>query len=195
MMNQARWKEIAANQAHGSYMRYEAGCRCEDCAIAASLYRRDRKAARRAGLSNGFTSAAPARQHIADLRAEGITNSAISLAAELHKSMVRDIASGRKKQIREHTARVLLGVTSNMQYLNGRIPAAPTRRRLEALEAAGYSRRDIGKRLGLKDRVALATGKVVYASKARRVRALYHDLLIVPRQLKGKKFNTRSQEA
>ncbi|HEY4583955.1 MAG TPA: hypothetical protein VIG88_14015 [Lysobacter sp.] len=98
----------------GTRVRYVGGCRCDACRQANREYERERGAARRAGDWNGLVDARLARAHLLKLSRQGVGRRAAAAASDVALSLIGEIRTGRKKQIRARTERRLLAVTVEM---------------------------------------------------------------------------------
>jgi transcriptional regulator with XRE-family HTH domain len=134
-----------------------------------------------------FTDAAPAREHVRSLQAQGLGWQRIAELAGVAPPMVSSMLYGRSGRaptgkIRTATAEALLAFRPALDDLPGTSPvdAAGTRRRLRALAVAGWSAQCLAGYLGT-DRAQAARivrGAVprVTAATARAVRALHDEL-------------------
>lgn len=100
--------ELAADKPHGTRLRYIGGCKCFQCRRANSDYERDRKAARLAGDWNGFVPADRARAHLMSLSRSGVGKRAVQAASDVCMTVLQDIRTGKKAQIRARTERRIL---------------------------------------------------------------------------------------
>lgn len=145
---------------HGTRIRYMGGCKCVPCKAAASRYETDRLAKRKAGLSNGITTAAPARRRILYLSRRGVGRRAVCAAARISRTVYSKIRSSRRANCREETVRRILAVSLDSAFAGAYVDARPTWRRVVALREAGWS----------KAAIAFATGHVVGALQIGRDR-------------------------
>jgi hypothetical protein len=99
---------------HGTRSKYNAGCHCDACRRANTLYERGRirHAAYRAagGEPPLFVDAEPARRYLEGLRARGLGWRRIQEVTGVAGSTVHAVLSGRRTRIRRDTERVLLSV-------------------------------------------------------------------------------------
>ena len=134
-------------------------CTCDDCCTAAETYERNRRRNRAYGRWEPLTDAEPARQHVRRLMAAGVGWQRISDLAGVGHSVVQRllyVSSGRpiSRRIRTEHAAALLAVTASPTL---RAPAAlqdgtGTRRRIQALVAAGWTQRHLAARLNMHER-------------------------------------------
>jgi hypothetical protein len=179
-------------RAHGTPARYGYGrCRCGPCRSAASAAARDRYRLKAYGQWQPWADAAPVREHVRALQAEGIGWPRVASLAGASRSTVSTLLYGRggkppSTRIRTATAEALLAVRPGLEDLPGTacVDATGTRRRLQGLGAAGWSAQRLADCLG-KDRSDLAriqrgdTPRVTVAT-ALAVRGLCRDLRALP---------------
>jgi hypothetical protein len=172
---------------HG-YARYKLdGCRCYICGWAVAQYNDARERAMRRGTWQPYVDAAPARDHVLRLKESGVGDRTIAAAAGLDRKRVRELLHGRPErdtpppaQVRPATALALLAVDLTLDLLPAGLPvgATGTRRRLQALTAAGWPLHHLAVRLGMTDpnyNTMLSRPRVT-AGTARAVRDLYDQL-------------------
>lgn len=146
----------------------------------------------RIGWESSYTDAAPVREHILALRAAGISNNRLSELTGLDRKTIQAVITGApyknrgpsKKVWRTTAAKILAVDIPEVEHrvaMDGRkVSALGTRRRLQALVAAGYSRTYLCGRLGIR----ITNGCVLWteerqqvlASTARAVEALFIEL-------------------
>jgi hypothetical protein len=167
--------ELARQREHGDRLRYMAGCRCDKCRAANSAYESMRQRARKAGDWNGIVPASAARAHMLKLSRRGVGRRAVAAATDISDTVLSDIRSGRKKQIRARTERLILGVTpacvSDRAIVNG----ARTRQRVANLIEEGYEESFLANRLGYTTG-RLQFGDRITARNAARVERLHREL-------------------
>lgn len=170
--------ELAANREHGDRLRYMGGCRCFACRRANSAYEAARKIARAAGEGNGIVPAAKARAHLKALSARGVGRRSVGAASDVSDTVLSDIISGRKANIRAGTERAILKVTRAAAGDRALIPAMDAWRMLDELIADGYTRRELGRLLGSKSKTpALQLNRdFVTVRNAYLVERLYYEL-------------------
>lgn len=142
--------DLAANRDHGDRLRYLAGCRCFDCRRANSAYEAARKIARAAGEGNGIVPANKARAHLKALSVCGVGRRSVGAACDVSDTVLFDIISGRKANIRASTERAILAVTHDAAGDRALIPAKGTWKMLDQLIADGYTKSELARRLGCK---------------------------------------------
>lgn len=132
---------------HGTRTAYvKDTCRCRPCMDANTAASRAASRARTFGRWQPYLEATPVRDHIATLRAAGIGVAQIATLAHTSPSHVRALirtgADGRPaiQQIRPTTAERILAIIASTESSapSARVPAAGTRRRLQALMATGW---------------------------------------------------------
>ena len=174
--------------AHGTAARYSHGpCRCGPCRGAASAAARHRYRMIAYGKWQPFTDAAPAREYVRSLQAQGLGWQRIAELAGVAPPTVSSMLYGRSGRpptgrIRTATAEALLAFRPALDDLPSTVPvdAAGTVRRLQALAAAGWSAQRLAGHLDAsKAHVRkIVCGKYprVTAATARAVRGLYDEL-------------------
>jgi hypothetical protein len=172
---------------HG-YARYKLDrCRCYTCGWAVAQYNDQREHAIRRGTWQPWVDAAPAREHVLQLKACGFGDRRIAELAGLNRKRVRALLFGRPErgtpppeQIRPATAIALLSVDATFDNLPDStvIDATGTVRRLRALVAAGWPQARIAARLGVTpgNFCAVIRRDRTLVRRARAVRALYDEL-------------------
>lgn len=139
---------LASTRPHGDRIRYVAGCRCDECRRANTLYERTRAAARAAGDFNGLVLAQRAREHIAALSAAGVGRRQVVDASGVADTIVQTIISGAKLKIRARTERAILTVTRDAIADHALIDAGPTWKLLDELLGWGYAKAHLARELG-----------------------------------------------
>jgi urease accessory protein UreE len=168
--------DLAANRPHGDRLRYLAGCRCFDCRRANSAYEASRKVARAAGEGNGIVSAAAARAHMKTLSAQGVGRRSVRAACDVADSVLSEIITGRKTQIRASTERAILAVTKDAAGDRALVPAKATWKLLEQLIADGYTKSELARRLGNKSPALQLKRDFVTVRNAYLVERLFEQL-------------------
>jgi hypothetical protein len=179
-----------AQHQHGTYVTYTLdSCRCRSCSAAAVAYERTRKRQKAYGRWQPTIDAQPVREHVAQLQAQGLGLKRIAQLSGVAQGALWKLMYGKtrpdgsrtpSKTVRPQTAAALLTLTADLEHLGSTVcvDGLGTRRRLQALVAAGWSQRQLAARL---DMAAGNFGRVihadrVYASTARAVRTLYDQL-------------------
>lgn len=145
--------ELAADKPHGNRLRYIAGCRCDLCRKANSSYENERQKARAAGDWNGIVPARAARRHMLALSKAGVGRRSVQAATDIADSILAEIRSGKRKQIRARTERKILAVTRDARGDASLVPAGPTWKLIDALLNAGFTKARIAKEIGRKSPV------------------------------------------
>jgi hypothetical protein len=166
-------RELAANRSHGDRLRYMAGCRCDECRGANTLYERERKAARAAGDWNGIVSAQAARRHILKLSGLGVGKRTVADCAGVPESIICLIRSGTRTQIRARTERRILAVTKAMRGDRALVPAGPTWTRINWLLEQDFTKAQIAAELGYAKPALQIDRDFVTVRNEARVLALY----------------------
>lgn len=173
--------ELAADKPHGDRLRYLGGCRCDACRAANTAYERSRNVARAAGDWNGIVSADKARRHIKKLSKLGVGRRAIQAATDVADTILSEIRSGTRKNIRARTERLILAVTTDVRGEACLVPAGPTWALIDDLIAAGYTKSEIALGIGRKT-PALQLDKTTITLRNEAAVKRLHARLIQPDQ-------------
>lgn len=139
---------LAVNVDHGVRIRYVAGCRCFKCRRSNSDYERGRIAARICGDWNGIVPAARARRRLTKLRSAGIGRRAVRAATDIGDTVLQEIITGKKKNIRARTERLILAVTNAAAFDGAYVSAARTWNQINQLRREGFTKRRISAEIG-----------------------------------------------
>lgn len=139
---------LAARHPHGDRVKYVAGCRCERCREANTLYESARKQARARGDWNGLVTADAARAHLKLLQAEGLGRRTVAEAAGVGETVLQEIVACTKQRIRARTSRRILAVTTGARADASLVPATKVWRLIRDLYRQGFTEGDIATRLG-----------------------------------------------
>lgn len=142
--------ELAADRQHGDRLRYLGGCRCDACRAANSAYERSRQLARAAGDWNGIVSAARARKHLQNLARRGVGRRSVQAATDIADTILSEIRSGKRTQIRARTEKKILAVTTAVLGDAVLVPAGSTWALIGELQAAGFTKGYLALQLGRK---------------------------------------------
>ncbi|CAB4177448.1 hypothetical protein UFOVP998_45 [uncultured Caudovirales phage] len=165
----------------GTRAKYVAkACRCLLCRAANSRYETDRAAARKRGEGNGLVPATAARAHLAKLSRAGIGKRAVAAASDVALTVIEEVRTGRKTQIRQQTARKILAVSIAAVSDHALVPAAGTHRLLRQLLDEGFTKTELARRLGSQARVPALQLKTtqITAISAAKVERLYHRVMV-----------------
>ncbi|MCX5000950.1 hypothetical protein [Streptomyces longwoodensis] len=178
---------MAGQREHG-YARYRLDCcRCYVCAIARSRYDENRTKAITAGTWQPFVDAEPVRVHVRHLQECGMGLRAIAAVARVDRKVLQAVLNGRpergtgpQEKIRPEAAAAVLAVEPTLENLAPRtlVDATGTRRRVQALVAAGWPQQRLAEYLGMQpgnfgcflSRASVTVGSVL------AVRAMYDAL-------------------
>jgi hypothetical protein len=169
--------ELAQRKEHGTRLRYMGGCRCIPCRAANSRYETERAAARKAGDWNGLVSAAKARKHLAKLSQAGIGRRSVAAACDISLTVICEIKSGKKKQIRARTSRKILSVTREAIQDGTLIKGDRTWKLINRLLSEGFSKAELARRLGYKTPAIQIKPCRITARTARRVERFYRKIM------------------
>lgn len=150
--------KLTTPRAHGTRTRYlhgplgtdaRNGCRCTPCCTANTMYQKRRRV-RVARQGPILIDAGEARRHVAWLRRHGLGRRNIARLADVDHSTIYRLDAGAPR-IRADIADRILNITLEHVRAEARyIPAGQTRRLLDALLAAGWTRGQIAKAVGNK---------------------------------------------
>jgi len=119
--------------------------------------------------------AAAARQHMLKLSRRGIGRRAIGAATDIADTVLSEIRTGRKLQIRARTERLILAVTPAVASDHAYISAARTHQQIAELLDEGHTEQFLAQRLGYTGRY-LQFGDRITARNAYRVERLHKEL-------------------
>ncbi|MFH8751057.1 hypothetical protein ACH4GK_32050 [Streptomyces rimosus] len=166
---------------HGSLSRHKHhGCNCHPCRAKGLEYNRIRYRRIAYGTWQPLVDAAPVRRHVEDLRRAGASTPSIAAAAGVSTATLARLLYGVQGQrpaarLRTESAAALLGVRpEDCKIPDGaRIDATGTRRRIQALVAAGWPFTVLSGVIGIHSRPLgdLAHATQVTAGTARKVEA------------------------
>lgn len=97
---------------------------------------------------NGLVPAGQARAHLLRLRRSGVGRRAVGAASDVGDTILQEILSKAKTQIRADTERRILAVSSGARADAALVPAGPTWKILDDLLARGFTKTYLGARLG-----------------------------------------------
>ena len=175
---------------HGTYLAYlYDACRCTPCTDANTAYASNRRKQIAYGRwGKHFTDAQPVREHIEQLRAQGMGINTIADASGVSRGAIARIIYGEpgknrapSKTVLVRTATGILAVTPTLDTMRdgATVDGTGTRRRLQALAYNGWTQNRLSRELGCTPQhvayLTTATGGVT-AANARRVRDLYKRL-------------------
>lgn len=167
----------------GTYLGYITDkCRCDDCKAGWRDYqnKRNRDIAYRGRIVRQRVDPARAVAHLARLRDQGVSCDTVSQAVGIATKTLEEIRIGRRRFIYGDTERAILGFTPPLDRManRARLDGTGTIRRLQALQAIGWSLADMAARLGCSSSnlVQISRETMVRAKTARAVRDLYAEL-------------------
>ncbi|MER6942528.1 hypothetical protein ABT294_00770 [Nonomuraea sp. NPDC000554] len=168
---------------HGSYTRYTTGgCRCELCHAAMLRYNKRRLTLIERGEWRPWADAQPVRDHVARLRAAGLSIESIGELAGVAYGNIQLLLSSDRTRVRANFAAKLLAVRVDLGELPpwARVDATGTRRRLQALIVLGWSATCLAERMGLERQSIrkVMSRPRVRVSTASAVREIYAELSI-----------------
>ncbi|MFJ2697477.1 hypothetical protein ACIO5Z_14785 [Streptomyces rochei] len=162
------------------------GCRRPECVERRRQWQRDLRRRHREG-QPALVAAEPVRRHLLALQAEGISTNAVARTAGIDEWTLRNfLPSPTGKRPRKHratpeTVRKILAVTAEQAAVGYR-DGTGTRRRIQALVAAGWPMRRLAEHLGLNpsyvgDLVRRTEGKhLIFSATADKVAEAYERL-------------------
>ncbi|MFJ9558230.1 hypothetical protein ACIRPH_30870 [Nocardiopsis sp. NPDC101807] len=165
---------------------YKSGCGHDECRRHWNAYEMNRKRQIAYGRWEPYVDAAPAREHVLWLIAEGVPiKNLVPIYPTVHVLVYGRPAEGQSptKRMRRESADALLAVRPTLDMLGerARIDGAGARRRVWAMCALGYSLAEQARRMGstvFRFRQLLADDTVTVGFY-RRVVALYDDVSMV----------------
>ena len=129
---------------------------------------------------NGLVPAEKARQHLMALSSQNIGRRAVAAACDVSETVLVDIRSGAKTQIRKETETRILGVDEKSMADHALVPAKETWRLIKILlRQYHYTRGEIALELGYKTPALQIKKKFVLAATAQHVRLMYENALKV----------------
>lgn len=163
-------------------------CRCTDCRAANSAWTRRRKRQMAYGRWQPLIDAEPVRLHVKALSAAGLGARRVCALAGVSESAVRGLLHGRPgrscARIRPDIAAAILAVrvTPDVIAAGQHVDAAPTRRRIQALMAIGWSLAAQARKLGRSpaNYTKILHGALVEVGTARQVAGLYRQFEASP---------------
>ena len=162
-----RLRESCSTLPHGRRARYMAGCRCLLCRAAHSRYNCERERAVAEGRANPLVSAEAARAHLAKLSAAGVGYKSAAAAANVAKSVVFGIITGRRRNIRRETEERLLAVDATCVGDGALVDARPTWRILDGLIREGYTKRQLAAWLGVGQSIQFRRDRITARNAAK----------------------------
>lgn len=169
-------KVLGESREHGDRLRYLGGCRCFACRRSNSAYEAARKVARAAGDWNGLVPANKAQAHLKMLSSQGIGRRSVAAASDVALTVLLDVSTGRKTQIRARTERAILAVDEKAAGDRALVPAKPTWKLLNRLVKDGYTKSELARRLGYKTRALQLDTDFVTVRNAHLVERLFDQL-------------------
>ena len=172
---------------HGLRSTYNNGCRCEPCRAAQSRYAKRMRFLAETGRPT-LVDSAPARSHVALLRAAGLGRQAIAERAGVSRIVVYRLAGSCKERptlrIRRDTEARILAVDPVSPCDFSNVGTTGTTRRLRALVAIGWTQTELARRidwdLANLNCIVLARRTAVTVDTARMIAALYDELSMTP---------------
>jgi plasmid maintenance system antidote protein VapI len=177
--------------AHGTLARFVSGCDCDLCRDASNKYRRDVYRQKAYGRWNPWEPGDAVREHVANLRAVGMSLATIATLARVSSSALEAIVSGSEgrpptENVTAERARRIYSVRLDLDRIDPRamLAAAGTARRLQALVAIGWNQMELARRTGIVPRqlgdIIRGNTKKVTAASAVAVRDVYEQLWASP---------------
>jgi len=154
---------------HGTRRCYTHGCRCVACRDANAAATREHRAR-----PVGTVDAAPARQHLAALRALGIGYRRAAHLARVAPATAQRVLAGTVSRLKPATAARLLA-TRPVLALGATVAGTKTWRFVDSLRREGFTHREIAFRLGAHSQ-QLQLHRRVRVRSALKVAQLYQTL-------------------
>lgn len=167
---------------HGTRTRYQAGCRCDRCRIAAMAY----YTAYAKGLIDGWVKADEARAHLESLKARKVGLRHAAKLAGVSKWTLLCIRRGRRRSIHRQTEAAILGVPLKTglheRATVSNTDSYQTREKIRRLCEEGYEPAWLAQRLGRHVLGFVRTTAKNHSPRVtvktwRKVKALYQRLL------------------
>ncbi|MHC3450834.1 hypothetical protein [Streptomyces prasinus] len=176
-----------AGRPHGNAKYHLEKCRCYQCCYAASEYDRNRRRAIAYGRWQPFIDAEPIRQYVHALGEFGIGWMRLARLSGVPRGSMSRLLYGDptrgtapSQRVRAKTALAILAVQPTLDNLGARarIDGTGTRRRLQALVAAGWTQSELARRIGVDSAnfSRTITSDLLRAATVRAVNALYDEL-------------------
>ncbi|MGH3446021.1 MAG: hypothetical protein ACRDP4_00205 [Nocardioidaceae bacterium] len=158
-----------AEHVHGTYSAYTLDrCRCRPCAAAKTAYETNRRRQQAYGRWNGLIDAAPAREHVRVLMAQGMGLKRIVAVSTVPQGQLWKLLDGKRRgdgtrvpsrRIRPETADRILAVELDLAD-GARVDSTGATRRVRALVALGWSQSKIAAELGIqRSNFTIASGR------------------------------------
>lgn len=170
--------QLAEDKPHGSRMRYIGGCRCDLCRKVNADYERGRNEARKNGDWNGIVPACHARQHLNRLSRLGVGRRAVADATDIAETILVEIRSGKRRNIRARTERLILAVTPEVAADHALVSAARSWQLIDKLIGAGFTKGYIALQLGAKTPALQLSRDKITVRHAADVDRLYKRLIV-----------------
>ena len=167
---------VAEAKPHGVRARYIAGCRCLLCRAANSRYSCSRDAAIKAGDWNGIVPADAARRHLLQLSKAGIGKRAVRDACDVGYTIICQVRTGKRMQIRKSTEQKILAVTADAANDRSLIDAGPAWNQIRELLSEGFTKTALSQRLGYARSIQFPKDRMTAANVA-KVDKLYRTLM------------------
>lgn len=166
---------LGAARPHGDRLRYQAGCRCDECRAANAAYERERIAERKAGRANHIVPADRARNWLKHLSAQGVGKNSVADVSGVARVLLQEILAGRREHIRASTERKILAVTPDMAADRALIDATETWRLINELLECGWTKQALARHLGMTRTIQFDRHRVTVRNAA-RVRRMHREL-------------------
>ncbi|WP_394275201.1 hypothetical protein [Luteococcus sp.] len=152
--------QTRSDAVHGKRSTYVAGCPCVPCREANRVAQADWSRRRLYGVESSLVDAAPVREHVRQLMAQGMGWKTITKAAGVSTSTMTNLLYGRNRLLRDGrreppTQRMRREVAERVMAVElvladgALVDATGTVRRLQALVAAGTTQAELANRLGM----------------------------------------------
>lgn len=127
---------------------------------------------------NGLVDAKAARVHLAWLSRNGVGRRAVNIASDVANTVLADLTSGKKQQIRAKTEKAILDVDLSCASDGAWIPSKESWELIGKMRKLGMTRMEISRRLGSKAKTpALQVGeKMVLVKTAGKIKKLWDSI-------------------
>jgi hypothetical protein len=126
---------------------------------------------------NGLVPAGPALTHLNALSARGVGYKAVAAACDVGNSILSEIRTGQKTQIRRQTERRILAVDETALADGALVPARTTWRLVAELQQLGWTKARISAALGHASPALQIRKRMIRASTAAEVKRLHARVL------------------
>lgn len=177
--NERLAKSMSRLRPHGTRTRYDQGCRCLECKRIKAYRAAKLRAERAAGApTNAIVPATKAQSHLLKLRKQGVGMNAIEEFSGISRTILKKIRYGTQTRLRQANERKILAVTPDLKIDRSKVPAKRARQMILELYEEGFTPLEIGKRMGLKNRVQIPRKGNILAKTEMRIEIFYNRYMV-----------------